>query len=89
MEEVKFHPGKLLQAIVQIYINLMEEEAFVAAIPRDGRSYHSKLFEETAGKLRKLYVPEEIVSDLLKVRFILLIYVSDTCSGSIRRAANQ
>ena len=67
MDEVKFYPGKLLQSIVHIYINLKDESSFVHAIPRDGRSYHPSLFKETAVKLCKLYVPEDVITDLLKV----------------------
>ena len=67
LDEVKFYPGKLLQSIVHIYINLKEESSFVSAIPRDGRSYHPALFKDTAAKIRKLYVPEDVIADLLKV----------------------
>ena len=67
LDEVKFYPGKLLQSIVQIYINLKDEPPFVSAIPRDGRSYHPALFKDTAAKMRKLYVPEDVIADLLKV----------------------
>ena len=79
LDEVKFYPGKLLQSIVHIYINLKEESSFVPAIPRDGRSYHPALFKDTAAKIRKLYVPEDVIADLLKVRLFLELILIEWC----------
>eukprot|EP00116_Pleurobrachia_bachei_P000076 sb/3460338/ len=67
LQDVKFHPDKLLIGISEIYINLREQPAFIAAIPRDGRSYHSALFTNAIAKLRKLQYSEEKIEMFLEV----------------------
>ena len=71
---MKFYPGKLLRSIAGVYLNLRGEGAFVSAIPRDGRSYHSRLFKDTASKLRKLMVDDSTVEQLLEVLFHNNVY---------------
>jgi len=49
----RFNPKDLLSEIVDIYLNLAGQKAFVTACARDGRSYRREVFEKTCGILRK------------------------------------
>lgn len=42
----QFNPKTLLQTLATIYINLADEQEFIAAVARDGRSFNKELFKK-------------------------------------------
>ncbi|KAI0004607.1 ubiquitin elongating factor core-domain-containing protein [Russula compacta] len=47
-EKYHFNPRQLLSDVVQVYLNLSDEDAFIRAVAGDGRSYRKELFEQAA-----------------------------------------
>ncbi|KAJ6585038.1 ubiquitin elongating factor core-domain-containing protein [Mycena capillaripes] len=47
-EKLKFNPKALLSDIIQVFLNLSDQEAFIKAVAGDGRSYSLELFERAA-----------------------------------------
>ncbi|TFK61391.1 hypothetical protein BDN72DRAFT_828292 [Pluteus cervinus] len=47
-EKYKFNPKALLSDILQVFLNLSDQEAFVRGVAEDGRSYTKELFERAA-----------------------------------------
>ncbi|KAJ7644172.1 ubiquitin elongating factor core-domain-containing protein [Roridomyces roridus] len=47
-EKLKFDPKALLSDILQVFLNLSDQEAFIKAVANDGRSYSQELFERAA-----------------------------------------
>ncbi len=47
-EKYHFNPRQLLSDVVQVYLNLGDQDAFVRAVAGDGRSYKKELFEHAA-----------------------------------------
>jgi len=54
LEKYSFRPGEVVAKISQIYLNLSDSHGFVAAVPRDGRSYSPELFTRTERVLIKV-----------------------------------
>lgn len=52
-EKYQFDPKKILQDICTVYCNLSNQEKFVAAVARDGRSFSLLYFERARGILTK------------------------------------
>ncbi|CAL8345589.1 unnamed protein product [Arctogadus glacialis] len=65
--EFDFKPQQLVSDICTIYLNLGDEENFCATVPKDGRSYSSILFSQTARVLRKINKPGDMI-----IAFVLL-----------------
>ncbi|KAI9811935.1 MAG: hypothetical protein M1826_003007 [Phylliscum demangeonii] len=63
-ERYGFQPRRLLAEIVDVYLNLGDKAAFVAAVARDGRSYRPRNFDKAASILAKwaLKSPEHIAA---------------------------
>jgi len=49
----RFSPKNLLSMLVDIYLNLRGQRAFIVACAADGRSYRREVFDKTSGILRK------------------------------------
>ena len=49
----RFSPKNLLSILVDIYLNLRGQRAFIEACAADGRSYRREVFDKTSGILRK------------------------------------
>lgn len=47
-EKLRWNPRVLLNHIIDIFLNLSSQEAFVRAVANDGRSYSKELFEQAA-----------------------------------------
>jgi len=47
-EKYHFTPRQLLSDVVQVYLNLSDQDAFVRAVAGDGRSYKKQLFDQAA-----------------------------------------
>jgi len=47
-EKYNFNPRQLLSDVVQVYLNLSGQDAFIRAVAGDGRSYKKELFERAA-----------------------------------------
>jgi len=47
-DKYHFNPRQLLSDVVQVYLNLGDQDAFVRAVAGDGRSYKKELFEHAA-----------------------------------------
>jgi ubiquitin conjugation factor E4 B len=47
-EKYHFNPRQLLSDVVQVYLNLDDQDAFIRAVAGDGRSYKKELFEHAA-----------------------------------------
>jgi ubiquitin conjugation factor E4 B len=47
-EKYHFNPRQLLSDVVQVYLNLGDQDAFIRAVAGDGRSYRKELFEHAA-----------------------------------------
>jgi ubiquitin conjugation factor E4 B len=47
-EKYHFNPRQLLSDVVQVYLNLDDQDAFIRAVAGDGRSYKKELFEQAA-----------------------------------------
>lgn len=70
--KLKFEPGVLLSDILQVFLNLSDQSAFIMAVAGDGRSYRKELFESAAGiaSRKSLKSPAEI--EVLK-RFVIKV----------------
>lgn len=55
-EEYKFDPKELLFQLLSIYINLSNEEEFVLAIARDGRSFEPENVKKAVQILKRAYI---------------------------------
>lgn len=51
--EYRFDPKGLLSEIVDVYLNLMDQENFILAVARDGRSYKPASFQKASFVLKK------------------------------------
>ncbi|SSD59200.1 related to E4 ubiquitin-protein ligase UFD2 [Saccharomycodes ludwigii] len=51
-EKYSFNPKTLLKDLCTVYINLSDEESFVAAVAKDGRSFHREFFDKAVQILR-------------------------------------
>jgi ubiquitin conjugation factor E4 B len=59
--EYGFQPRKLLEGLVEVYINLRKKENFIIAVARDGRSYKPETFESATKIMRaQTFKPEQI-----------------------------
>lgn len=47
-EKLRWNPRVLLSDIIDVFLNLNNQEAFVKAVANDGRSYSKELFEQAA-----------------------------------------
>ena len=47
-EKYHFNPRQLLSDVVQVYLNLGDQDAFIRAVAGDGRSYRKELIEHAA-----------------------------------------
>jgi ubiquitin conjugation factor E4 B len=47
-EKYHFNPRQLLSDVVQVYLNLDDQDAFIRAVAGDGRSYKKELFQHAA-----------------------------------------
>ncbi len=47
-EKYHFNPWQLLSDVVQVYLNLGDQDAFIRAVAGDGRSYRKELIEHAA-----------------------------------------
>lgn len=47
-EKLRWNPRVLLSDIIDVFLNLSNQEAFVKAVANDGRSYSKELFEQAA-----------------------------------------
>src|SRR5229473_5099067 len=47
-EKYHFNPRQLLSDVVQVYLNLGDQDAFIRAVAGDGRSYRKGLIEHAA-----------------------------------------
>jgi ubiquitin conjugation factor E4 B len=52
-EKYKFNPRQLLSDILQVFLNLSQDPAFVMALATEGRSYRQSLFDRAAGIAKK------------------------------------
>jgi len=52
-EKYKFNPRQLLSDIIQVFLNLSDEQTFIVALAREGRSYRQALFDRAAGIAKK------------------------------------
>ncbi|KAM6959039.1 LOW QUALITY PROTEIN: ubiquitin conjugation factor E4 A [Aplochiton taeniatus] len=59
--EFDFKPQQLVSDICTIYLNLGDEENFCSTVPRDGRSYSTTLFSQTARVLKKINKPRDMI----------------------------
>ncbi|KAF8501083.1 ubiquitin elongating factor core-domain-containing protein [Russula emetica] len=68
-EKYHFNPRQLLSDVVQVYLNLDDQDAFIRAVAGDGRSYKKDLFEHAAKICSKnnLKSPAEIEDLMLFV----------------------
>ncbi|KAG8832211.1 hypothetical protein FRC17_001747 [Serendipita sp. 399] len=62
LDKYKFDPREMLSKVLQIYINLSSESAFIQAIATEGRSYRKGLFDSALhiARSRVLKSPEEL-----------------------------
>lgn len=62
-EKLKFNPRALLSDLLQVFLNLSDQDDFVNAVARDGRSYSKELFDKAAevAVMRGLKTGAEIV----------------------------
>lgn len=61
-EKYLFDPKKMLGDICEIYFNLSEQEKFVEAVAKDGRSFDVKLFEKAQSiLLKKTYIDNAMI----------------------------
>jgi ubiquitin conjugation factor E4 B len=58
-EKLKFSPRMLLSDILQIFLNLSDQEAFVKAVAGDGRSYRRELFQRASDVARRRSIKTE------------------------------
>ncbi|KAN0123314.1 Ubiquitin elongating factor core domain containing protein [Russula decolorans] len=68
-EKYHFNPRQLLSDVVQVYLNLGDQDAFIRAVAGDGRSYKKELFEQAAKICSKnsLKSPAEVEELMLLV----------------------
>ena len=52
----QFNPKTLLQTLATIYINLADEQEFIAAVARDGRSFNKELFKKAVHILSLIHI---------------------------------
>jgi ubiquitin conjugation factor E4 B len=52
-EKYKFNPRQLLSDLLQVFLNLSQEPAFIMALATEGRSYRRSLFDRAAGIAKK------------------------------------
>lgn len=66
-EKYGFEPKKILTDLVQIYVNLSTQPAFVTAVARDGRSFNISYFKKAENILRtKTFVKNEVINTLVE-----------------------
>ncbi|CAK5270237.1 unnamed protein product [Mycena citricolor] len=64
-QKLRFNPKALLSDILQVFLNLSDQDAFVKAVANDGRSYSAELFERAATTaLRRTLKTEQEVAQL-------------------------
>jgi len=71
-DKYHFNPRQLLSDVVQVYLNLGDQDAFIRAVAEDGRSYKKELFEHAASicsrnNLKSPTEVEELRSLVVKV----------------------
>jgi len=66
-EKYRFNPRELLGEILQVFINLSDQGAFVRAVAGEGRSYRKELFERGAGIARKFALKSETEIEQLRL----------------------
>ena len=68
-DKYHFNPRQLLSDVVQVYLNLGNQDAFINAVAGDGRSYKKELFEQAAKicSRNSLKAPAEIEELMLFV----------------------
>jgi len=61
-DKYHFNPRQLLSDVVQVYLNLGDQDAFIRGVAEDGRSYKKELFEHAASICSKnnLKSPAEV-----------------------------
>lgn len=65
-EQYGFKPRNLLSFIVDVYLNLSNEQAFINAVANDGRSYRASLFTRAIDILTKKHLKSPTEIDALK-----------------------
>jgi len=66
-EKYKFNPRQLLSDILQIFLNLSEDPAFIMALATEGRSYRQSLFDRAAGIAKKRALKTDAEIDQLRI----------------------
>ncbi|KAF8579833.1 hypothetical protein K439DRAFT_1522775 [Ramaria rubella] len=66
-EKYRFNPRQLLSDILQVFLNLSDQGAFVRAVAGEGRSYSKELFERAAGIARKRALKTEAEIEQLRL----------------------
>ncbi|CAH1794964.1 unnamed protein product [Owenia fusiformis] len=66
-DKYEFKPQELVSNISQIYINLGESEAFLQAIPSDGRSFSQGLFTQARRVLQRINKPGPMIMDFAEL----------------------
>ncbi|EMG49149.1 UFD2 E4 ubiquitin-protein ligase UFD2 [Candida maltosa Xu316] len=65
-EKYSFEPKKILSDLCEIYVNLSNQQGFITAVARDGRSFNILYFEKAENILTtKTFVKNEIIADLM------------------------
>jgi len=65
-EKLKFNPKELLGNIIQVFLNLSDQDAFIQAVARDGRSYSKELFDRACDIAIRRTIKTQTEVDVLK-----------------------